>query len=137
MILSNFFNEIWHHTVESDSCIRHTFPEEECVAKWNVCIQFTLNIAPMNFHITLQWILYFLVWNTKYICKSHCECIVILKYLRDEHLLAPFITPVTLFVVYTWYYFFIPTPKNYTISQKYLPNKYFLYNGSLPPLIIW
>lgn len=54
LILSNFFNEIWHLTVESNSCICHTFPEEECVAKLNVCVQFTLNIALMNFHIMLQ-----------------------------------------------------------------------------------
>ena len=115
-----FLNEIWHLTVESDSCICHTFPEEECVAKVNVYIQFSLNIAVMNFHIMLQWILYFWMWNIKYVWKSHCECIVILKYLHDVYLLAPFIIPITLFVVYTWNYFIIPTPKNYTISQKYV-----------------
>jgi hypothetical protein len=38
LILSNFFYEIWHLTVESNSCIHHNFPEEECVAKVNVFV---------------------------------------------------------------------------------------------------
>lgn len=54
LISSNFFNKIWHLTVESNSCIRHTFPEEVCFAKVNVYIQFSLNIAVINFHIMLQ-----------------------------------------------------------------------------------